>query len=505
MRLTALLLAGLLLAGGAWAAPPAGTAAAPPAPGQAHSSRLRVGLVLSGGGARGMAHTGVLKVLDELHVHIDAIAGTSMGAVVGGLYASGMSGRQIEQLLASVDWQDAFRDRPSRADLGFRRKQEERDFLVNLPLGFHGLKLLIPTGLVQGQKLTMLLRRATLPVSGITRFDELTIPFRAVATDLETGATVVMNSGDLTTALRASVSAPGLLAPVEREGRLLVDGGLVENLPIDVARAMGVDVVIVVNAGFPLQARGRLNSLASVSNQALAILVRRDVERQLATLTPRDLLLQPALGEISSFDFGAVARTIAAGEQAARAMQPQLAALAAMAPPPDAAAGAARPPPGTAPPAVQFVATEPGSKRYERLVDAAFADQVGKPLDPDLVDQRVAALYGRGNLELLDYRLTASPQGLTGLLFTARRNSWGPDYLRLGLALQDDFAGDSTFNATRGCPLPNSILRVPKRCWTSRWAPRRAWPPSSTSRSRRCSAISSPRTCRPRRTTCRSS
>jgi NTE family protein len=452
MRLTALLLGGLLLAGGAWAAPPAGNAAAvaaaaPSAPGRDPAPRLRVGLVLSGGGARGMAHAGVLKVLDELHVHVDAIAGTSMGAVVGGLYASGLSGREIEQLLASVDWQDAFRDRPPRADLGFRRKQEERDFLVNLPLGFHGRRLLIPTGLVQGQKLTMLLRRATLPVSGITRFNELKIPFRAVATDLETGATVVMDSGDLATALRASVSAPGLLAPVERNGRVLVDGGLVENLPIEVARTMGVDVLIVVDAGYPLQTRDRLNSLASVSNQALAILVRRDVERQLATLTPRDVLLQPALGEISSFEFGAAARTIAAGEQAARALQPQLVALAALAPSPAATAGAALPPPSTVLPVVQFVATEPGSRRYERLLDAAFTDQVGKPLDPDLVAGRIAALYGRGNLELLDYRLTPSPQGLTGLLFTARRNSWGPDYLRLGLSLQDDFAGDSTFNA----------------------------------------------------------
>ena len=232
-------------------------------PGQEPGSRPRIGLVLSGGGARGMAHAGVLKVLDDLHLHVDAIAGTSMGAVVGGLYASGMSGREIEKLLTSVDWQDAFRDRPPRSELGFRRKQEEHDFLVNLPLGVQGRKLQIPAGLVQGEKLTELLRRATLPMATVARFDELPIPFRAVATDLETGATVVMDSGDLTTALRASMSAPGLFAPVERDGRLLVDGGLVENLPIDVVRAMGVDVLIVVDAGFPLQTRDRLNSLTA--------------------------------------------------------------------------------------------------------------------------------------------------------------------------------------------------------------------------------------------------
>jgi NTE family protein len=461
MRLTALFLGGLLLAGAANAGePPAATSQpaaidTPAANGDvAHHQlrRPRIGLVLSGGGARGMAHAGVLEVLDELHLHVDAIAGTSMGAVIGGLYASGMSGRDIERLLASVDWQDAFRDRPPRAELGFRRKQEEHDFLVNFPLGVQGRKLLIPAGLVQGEKLTELIRRATLPVATITRFDELPIPFRAVATDLETGANVVMDSGDLTTALRASMSAPGFLAPVERNGRLLVDGGLTENLPVDVARSMGVDVLIVVDAGFPLQTRDRLNSLTSVSNQALAILVRRDVERQLGTLGPGDVLVEPALGERTSYDFNGVAAAVEAGVSAARALQPRLATLAAAKRPPqepEAAGAPALTPAVTvaALPTVQFISTDPDSRRYKRLLNAAFADQLAKPVDPDEIARRIKALYGRGNLELLDYRVARTPQGATGLIFTARRNSWGPNYLRLGLSLEDDFAGDSTFNA----------------------------------------------------------
>ena len=460
MRLTALFLGGLLLAGAAFAeapnaaepqtAPPQPAAAAPVA---APGKRVRIGLVLSGGGARGMAHAGVLEVLDDLHLHVDAIAGTSMGAVVGGLYASGMSGREIEHLLASVDWQDAFRDRPPRAELGFRRKQEEHDFLVNLPLGVQGRKLQIPTGLVQGEKLTELIRRATLPVATVSRFDELRIPFRAVATDLESGASVVMDSGDLTTALRASMSAPGLFAPVERDGRLLVDGGLTENLPIDVARAMGVDVLIVVDAGFPLLPRDRLNSLTSVSNQALAILVRRDVERQLATLGPHDVLLQPALGQRSSYDFNGVTVAVALGVDAARERQQTLVALAVTAPaqspavPSDAAPGTAPAAPAAALPTVQFIAADAGSSRYQRMLNAVFADQIGAPLDPDVIDQRIKSIYGQGNLELLDYRVERTPQGATGLVFTARRNSWGPNYLRLGLSLEDDFAGNSTFNA----------------------------------------------------------
>jgi NTE family protein len=449
MRLTALILGGLLLAGEA-------RSQVPEAVGQGSAVRtpLRIGLVLSGGGARGMAHVGVLKVLDDMHVHVDAIAGTSMGAVVGGLYASGMSGRDIEQLLNSRDWQDAFRERVPRDDLSFRRKEEDRDFLVNFPLGIQGRELVIPTGLVQEQKLTQLLRRVTLPSAKISRFDELPIRFRAVATDLETGDPVVMDSGDLATALRASMSAPGVFPPVERDGRLLVDGGLVENLPIDVARAMNVDVLIVVDAGFALQTRDHLNSLSSVSNQALAILVRRDVDRQRVSLTPKDLLLQPVLGVRSSYDFSSVDTAVYAGEAAARIAHAQLAELAAAAvaaPPSEAAEPAAKVEQptlaDTEPPTVQFIATERGSERYERLLKITFADQLGKPLDAGLIAQRLTVLYGSGDFEVLDFHLQRSPQGTYGLVFSARRNSWGPNYLRVGLSLQDDFKGNSTFNA----------------------------------------------------------
>jgi len=180
-------------------------AATAPANGEEAPKRPRIGLVLSGGGARGAAHIGVIKALDRLHVPIDAIAGTSMGAVVGGLYASGMTGAEIERAMASVDWQSAFRDRLRRTDLGWRRKEEDRDYLVNLPLGLHGRKLVIPKGLVQGEKLTETLRQLTLPVGSITDFDHLPTPFRAVATDLETGAAVIIGDGDLTTAMRASM------------------------------------------------------------------------------------------------------------------------------------------------------------------------------------------------------------------------------------------------------------------------------------------------------------
>jgi NTE family protein len=408
--------------------------------------RLRIGLVLSGGGARGAAHIGVLKMLDALHVPIDAIAGTSMGAVVGGLYASGLSGAQIEQAMASVDWQSAFRDRPPRTELGFRRKEEDREYLVNLPLGLQGKKLVIPKGLVQGQKLNETLRRLTLPVALVQDFDRLPTSFRAVATNLETGDAVVIGDGDLTTAMRASMSVPGVFAPVEYRDQVLVDGGLAENLPIDVARAMGVDVLIVVDAGFPLQSRKSLDSIPSITNQMLAILLGRDAERQLQTLGPSDIVISPNLGDFSSYDFVDTLKIVNAGEAAAKALTSQLSRFAVS----DAdyssylqARGAAR----AGLPKVQFVRVDPESTRYKSEIQDMFGQFVGSTLDPDAVKHEVETLYGRGNIERLDYRLIQDQNAADGLDFTAQRNSWGPNYLRFGLSLQDDFKGNTIFNA----------------------------------------------------------
>ena len=421
----------------------------PVAPDGAH--RPRIGLVLSGGGARGAAHIGVLKVLEENRVPVDVIAGTSMGAVVGGLYASGLSASDIERVMTSVDWQDAFRDRPARTDLNFRRKLEDQNFLVKFPLGLKGRKFRLPRGLVQGQKLTQILRGLTLPVAQIQHFDDLAIPFRAVATDLVTGDRVVLDRGDLATAMRASLSAPGVFSPVETDGRMLVDGGLSSNLPIDVAREMGVDVLIVVDCGFPLLERGKLVSVATVSNQMLAILIRHNTAEQRKTLQPSDVVIDPALGDFSSLDFTEHAKAMKLGEEAARGQAPRLAALSI----PEGEfqrvvqSRAAR---RTGLPVVNFLRIESGSERYASAINALFGDQVGKPVNVPRLTRRVGELYGQGNLEILDYRLVqgepvpgAEPD--FGLAFTTRRNSWGPNYLRFGLSLQNDFEGNSSFNA----------------------------------------------------------
>ncbi|MEX1994840.1 MAG: patatin-like phospholipase family protein [Steroidobacteraceae bacterium] len=409
------------------------------------AARPRIGLVLSGGGARGLAHVGVLQVLEERRIPVHAIAGTSMGAVVGGLYAAGMSPAQIEALVSTLDWNAAFRDRPPRGNMNFRRKQDDREYLVRFPLGVKGGSFRVPRGLIQGQQLTQILRRETIAVAAIDDFDRLPTRFRAVATDLENGERQVIARGDLTEALRASMSAPGVFAPVELDGRMLVDGGLVENLPVDVARSMGVDIVIAVDVGSLPVGRRELSSALAVSNQMLTIMMQRETARQRSLLAGGDLLIEPALGNLLPTDFTDVDQTIEHGREAARALAARLAPFGANEAEWQAylAARAARESPL---PDVQFVRTDPRSERYRERIVAELAPVIGEPLDPVAMEQRLSHLYADDNFESLDYRLVRDG-GLDGIEVSARRKSWGPNYIRFGLELQDDFEGSNSFNA----------------------------------------------------------
>jgi NTE family protein len=320
---------------------------------------------------------------------------------------------------------------------------------VRLPLGLKHGQILLPKGFIQGQKLQETLRQLTLQFSNSTDFDLLPTPFRAVATDLVTGNAVLMDKGDLSIAMRASISAPGVFAPVETQGRLLVDGGLAENLPIDVARGMHADILIVSDVSFPLQARSALDSALSISNQMLAILVRKDADRQRKTLGASDILVEPVLGPASSTDFTAANSTIAAGENAARVMLARFDPLSVS----DSAyhdylARRASREPGL--PAIKFVRVDEQSKRYEKTILAEVQPLVGKPLDIDAVGTRVTQLYGLGNFETLDYALIDQGEGAdveSGLEVRARRKSWGPNYIRFGLNLADNFQGNSRYNA----------------------------------------------------------
>ena len=359
-----------------------------------------------------------------------------------------MSAAQIESTMRSVNWQEAFRDAPPRRDLNFRRKQDDRNFLVRLPLGLKHYHILLPKGFIQGQTLQETLRQLTLPFSNTHGLRPAAHPLRAVATDLVTGDAVLLEKGDLSIAMRASISAPGVFAPVDYQGRLLVDGGIAENLPIDVARSMHADILIVSDVSFPLQTRDRLDTALSISNQMLAILVRKNADRQKATLGPSDILIEPSLGTSPPTDFTIGASMILQGEAAARGAESRLAALKVS----DAAYQAymARREirqPGL--PLIKFVRVDPESRRYEKTILAEMQPLVGKPLDLDAVGTRITDLYGLGYFETLDYTVVAQGEGPDeeyGIEVRARRKSWGPNYVRFGLDLESNFQGSNQYN-----------------------------------------------------------
>jgi NTE family protein len=440
-------LAGLLLCVAAVVSvPPACAQAAVAAPdGAMPATRPRIGLVLSGGGARGAAHVGVIRTLEKMHIPIDAVAGTSMGAVVGGLYAAGLSGEEIDSVFRSLDWQDLIQDRAPRSDLVYRRKQDDRNILARGALGVRADEgITLPLGLIQGQKITQVLRAATLRVGNVDDFDRLPTPFRALATDLETGDPVVLRSGDLATVLRASMSAPGVLAPVEINGRLLVDGGLVDNLPVRLAREMGVDVLIVVDVSFPLATRDGLASPLDVTNQMIGIMVRRRTLESKAGLGSGDVLIEPELGQMTALEFVKVPQVMAAGEAATLRLSGRLAALAL----PDAEYAryvAARTLPRDPEMRVAFVRPGPKSAEEGPRIQNVFGDMAGEPLDTDELQRRMTRLYGLDRFESVDYRLV--PEGdARGLEIDMHRKSWGPNYLRLGVGLENDLEGGATAN-----------------------------------------------------------
>ncbi|MBO4970502.1 MAG: patatin-like phospholipase family protein, partial [Pseudomonas sp.] len=402
----------------------------------------KVGLVLSGGAARGLAHVGVLKALEEQGIHIDAIAGTSMGAVIGGLYASGYKIDELEKLALSIDWQEALSDAPEREDVPFRRKQDDRDFLVKQKLSFRDDGSLgLPLGVIQGQNLALLLESLLAHSSDIRDFDKLPIPFRAVATDIVNGEKVVFRKGHLPQVIRASMSIPAVFAPVEINGQLLVDGGMVDNIPVDVAREMGVDMVIVVDIGTPLRGRKQLNTVFDILNQSITLMTRSNSEVQLASLKPDDILIQPALASYGATDFGRSLDIINAGYRATQVLEKRLASLRQ---PTDVQLAEARTPEERTP-VITAIKIENDSKIGDSVIRYYIRQPIGEPLDLGRLQRDMGTLYGLDYFDQVQYRVVHKGKERT-LVISAKGKRSGTDYLRLGLNLSDDMRGDSAFN-----------------------------------------------------------
>lgn len=412
------------------------------------ADRPRIGLVLSGGGARGAAHIGVIKVLDEMRIPIDYIAGTSMGAIVGGLYASGMSAGDLEQIILGSDWSILLSDRPPRAQRSYRRKTDDFGFLVNFDVGVSKKGLILPKGIVQGQNFTLALRRWLLPVATVKNFDRLPIPFRAIATNIVSGQEVILESGDLPTAIRASMSAPGVFKPVRVGDQVLVDGGVSNNLPIRIAKNMGADVLIVVDVAYPLVEEAELNSPLTITSQMMTILVNARAEQQKQLLTPSDLLITPELGLFGSQAFEQTAQAMRIGEASARGSMHELERFAVSEA--EYVAHRASLQRGRADnPVIHHVAIENESRLSTDVLRARLSVRRDVPLDLDALELDIADIYGFDTFETVDYSIRA--RGAENeLLIEGKSKSWGPNFLRFGINLEDDFDGNSTYNlATR--------------------------------------------------------
>jgi NTE family protein len=415
-------------------------AADPPAEAQ---RRPRIGLVLGGGGAKGAAHIGVIKVLEEMRVPVDCIAGTSMGALVGAGYATGLSASELEALITSVDWKNILRSAP-RQDVPFHRKSLDHVFTIGLEVGVQDGALVAPSGVVPSHQIEALLRRVAAGAGDAKTFDDLPLPFRAVATDLETGGMAVFSKGDLAASMRASMAVPGAFAPVEIDGHLYVDGMLVRNLPVDVARQTCADVVIAVPVANPAVSRDRLNRLTSVAGQALNIAIEANEKVQLATLAPGDLAIPVVLKDITSFDFASTPEAVKIGEAAARQAMSALARysvgeleyaqwrsgmqlhMAASAMKIDE---------------IRITGTKTTDPEVMRNI---VRTQPGEAFDQKNIDGDTTRLVAHGDLTSASYRISEE-DGRHVLTYDVVEKPWGPNYLLFNLNFNTDMRGDTAW------------------------------------------------------------
>ena len=411
----------------------------------AGEGRPKVGLALSGGGSKAGAHIGVIRVLEANNIPIDYIAGTSAGAIIGGMYAAGMSVDDIEQAVGSIDWVDILDDAPARQELPFRRKRDDLNYLVKYRPGYSDGQVKLPLGLVEGQKVTAFLRRQLEDHKGSRNFDDLPIPLRVVATDLETGGAVVLGDGDLPLAIRASMAIPVFFSPVTINGSRLIDGGPANNLPIDVVREMGADVVIAVDITAPLLKGDDLDSVLAVADQMTSVLTQRTVAEQIAGMQEGDILLRPDLTGLGSLDFERTLEAVQPGIEVAEAAIEKLSPLALEQGDYQSYRAEHRSRDGTPAATIGFVDIRNGSRISADVIRARLGFAAGDPLDPEQIERGIANVYAIDLFERVDYEVVPR-DGELGVLVDVVPKSWGPGYLQFGLQLAEDFSTGSQFN-----------------------------------------------------------
>ena len=406
--------------------------------------RPRIGLALSGGGAIGLAEIGVIQWLEQNHIPIDRIAGTSMGSIIAAMYATGMSPTEIEKFAEGIDWDSALLPAPSYRQLGYRRKQDRRDYQIEPALGLkHGLNG--PNGINPGHGVGLLLDRIAFPESGIASFDDLPIPFRCVATDMQTGDRVVLHDGSLPRAVRASIAIPGVFTPVEINGRVLADGGMVENIPVEVVREMDADTVIAVYLRLPLGKREQLESLTGVLSRALDVMLLQNERRSLALA---NTTITVDTGNFSIDDYDRLSDLIQLGYQSAAS---QAAALLPFAIQDDTewqqylAARSARK--SVQPTQVHSVVVEGGDSDTNRRLEQTLKSDTRSPLNLPKLEAQLTRIAGEGEFDRLGYE-GFTQDGVPALRVTAHEKTYGPPFV--DLAVNVDGSGVAAFDFSAG-------------------------------------------------------
>jgi NTE family protein len=412
----------------------------------APAARPRIALVLSGGGARGFAHIGVLRALRAQRIPVDMVVGTSMGSVVGGAYAAGASIADLEKMARQTDWDRVVADRPARDDLEYRRREEDTLLPSRIEFGVDANGVSLPPSAAGNAALERTIARL-LPAGTRDRpVSQLALPFRSVASDLVTGNLVDLVDTPLFLTMRASLAVPGVFAPVRVNGRLVVDGGLVRNLPVDMAIKMGADVIIAVNVGTPLAPEKTLGSAFGVAQQMINILTEQNVQRSIGELRAQDVLVAPPLDGIGFLEFRSAAKAIKAGELAALAMAPRLASLAL--PEADYAlfenTRLAPPALSDTPLPLARIKVESTGRIAPRVLEVQSGLVAGQKLTREQVRDAADLLYGRGDLERVEVQID-DQAGKRDVTLRATEAAWASSRLRVGLELASDFDDTNSF------------------------------------------------------------
>ena len=418
--------------------------AAAGAPPTASTERPRIGLALSGGGALGLTEIGVIKWMEENHIPVDRIAGTSMGSIIGSMYATGMTPAEIQKFAKKIDWDAAFLPEPGYTELSYRRKQDRRDFVVAAPLGLkHGLKG--PNGLNSGQAAGLLLDRIAFADAEITNFDDLPIPFRCVATDMQSGEAIVLHDGFLADAVRASMAIPGVFTPVELNGRILADGGMVQNIPVETVRDMGADAVIAVELHYPPADIGQLGTLVGVLSRAIDVMITQNEHHSLALAKAK---VRVDMKGFAITDYNRVDELVQLGYEAAASQSAELLPYAIT----DSAEwqrylderNARKRVPMTNVEKVVVAGADPDT---DRRIQQEVTKSVQGSLNLPHLEKQLTRIAGEGQFDRLGYE-GFSQNGVPAMRVTAHEKTYGPPFI--DLAVNVEGSGVAAFDFSAG-------------------------------------------------------